>query len=184
MKKCSKCGMQKPAAMFGPERRSADKLRYSCKECDRKIRKEYHAKNREKRNAKARELRAKNPEIDRQYQRRYRDKFVWRRIMQHARKRAAKFGWKFDLDRNLKEFKHRVSQMTCELTGVTLVTGAGAGSQGKRLWNTASLDRIDPRKGYTIKNVRIVCWAVNCAMGTWGKDVLIDISRRLLEREK
>ena len=38
-----------------------------------------------------------------------------------------------------------------------------------------SLDRIDCRKGYTLDNVRLVCVAVNFAMGEWGEAVFAEI---------
>lgn len=181
-KKCSKCRRVKPLDDFGPEKRSPDGRRYSCRKCDRERHNRYRQANREARNIKARERRRVNPELDREYQRRYRERFVWRRLFQHAKKRAAKFGWPFDLGKNLEAFKARVEPMRCELTGVPLLPGVGAGSQGKRFWNTASIDRKDRTKGYTLDNIRIVCWAMNCALGTWGETVLLDIMRRWINR--
>lgn len=35
-----------------------------------------------------------------------------------------------------------------------------------------SMDRIDPNKGYTKDNVRLVCWWINAAMGRWGLEKL------------
>lgn len=40
-----------------------------------------------------------------------------------------------------------------------------------------SLDRKDCRKGYTLDNVRLVCVAVNFAMGEWGEAVFEQIAR-------
>jgi hypothetical protein len=96
----------------------------------------------------------------------------------HARKRAKKFGWEYDLDNHQDEMKTRIMAMCCEMTGVKLVPGAGVGSQGRRRWNTVSLDRKDSSKGYTISNIRVVCWAMNAAMGTWGEEVLRDLVMR------
>lgn len=44
-----------------------------------------------------------------------------------------------------------------------------------------SLDRIEPAKGYTKGNVRLVCWAVNVALGDWGEDVFLAIALGLLK---
>ena len=123
-----------------------------------------------------------HPEKDREYGLTYRRKHAWKALIQHAKKRSAKFGWKFDLDQHVDELKARLAKMTCELTGVRLINGAGAGSAGKRYWNTASLDRIDRAKGYTYDNVRFVCWAMNCAMSTWGETVLRDVMTRWLDK--
>ena len=32
-----------------------------------------------------------------------------------------------------------------------------------------SVDRIDPKEGYHIRNIRIVCFCINVAMNTWGE---------------
>jgi hypothetical protein len=175
MKICSKCKIEKASTEFGPEKRSADRLRYSCRECDRERSAAYNAKNREKRNAAARARRLQYPEIDREYEAKYRRRYVWRTMLQHAKKRAEKFGWEYDLDDHVELVKARVKPMVCEMTGASLVSSVGVGSQGKRFWNTPSLDRIDPAKGYTYENIRIVCWAMNCAMGTWGESVLREL---------
>ena len=171
-KRCSKCKQVKPLSEFGPEKRSADNYRYSCRTCDRERSRQYRAANREWRNLKAAQRRREHPEKDVEYQRRYRHRFVWRTLLLHARKRAARFGWAYDLDDHLPEIQKRVAAMKCEMTGVDLVNGSGCGGPGKRYFNTISLDRKDPAKGYVYSNIRIVCWAMNCAMGTWGEDVL------------
>lgn len=45
-----------------------------------------------------------------------------------------------------------------------------------------SLDRIDPRRGYTLDNVRLVCRIVNMALNVWGKEALdrlvLEMARR------
>ena len=64
-----------------------------------------------------------------------------------------------------------------------VIPGSGCGSQGRRFWNTVSLDRRDPTKGYTIQNVRVVCWAINAAMGTWGEEVLRSLMAAWLKAE-
>lgn len=168
-KTCSKCKQTKPLSGFGPEARSADRRRYSCLACDRARRQAYHQRHKERRNAEARARRLANPEADRRYGRNYREKFVWRMMLQHAKKRAAKLGLEYELDDHIEEIKARLAPMTCEMTGVALAPGAGCGGQGKRYYNTPSLDRIDPTKGYLYSNIRIVCWAMNAALGTWGE---------------
>ena len=90
----------------------------------------------------------------------------------HARKRAKKLGLAYNLDSHTEAMRKRVSAMRCEMTGVPLIPGSGCGSPGKRVWNTVSLDRKDSTRGYTIDNIRVVCWAINAAMGTWGEQAL------------
>lgn len=44
-----------------------------------------------------------------------------------------------------------------------------------------SLDRVTPSKGYTQKNVRLVCWAVNAGMNDFGDEWYIEICRAVAE---
>jgi hypothetical protein len=182
-KACSKCNQVKPLSDFAPEKRSADGHRYACRACDRLKNLAYHHRNKDARNAAARERRRANPERDRGYSERYRSTFPWRMLLQHAKKRAAKFGWDYDLDSHTEQIKARLAPMKCEMTGIGLVSGVGAGGAGKRFHNTPSLDRINPTKGYTYDNIRIVCWAMNCALGTWGEETLRTVMTAWLKRE-
>jgi len=50
----------------------------------------------------------------------------------------------------------------CELTGTSFNLAAVRGP------DTPSLDRINPDVGYVDGNVRIICHAINCGIGTWG----------------
>jgi hypothetical protein len=64
----------------------------------------------------------------------------------------------------------------CALSGVPFsleVLGHGAAPRPF----APSIDRIDARRGYAADNIRIVCWAVNCLLGTWGDEV----ARRIAE---
>lgn len=45
-----------------------------------------------------------------------------------------------------------------------------------------SLDQIEPGKGYTADNVRLVCVAANFAMNAWGLDTLIQVARGVVEQ--
>lgn len=40
-----------------------------------------------------------------------------------------------------------------------------------------SIDRIKPKEPYIFENCRLVCWAVNRALGEWGDDVFWRIVR-------
>jgi hypothetical protein len=45
-----------------------------------------------------------------------------------------------------------------------------------------SLDQIEPGKGYTADNVRLVCVAANFAMNAWGLDTLIRVARGVIKK--
>lgn len=54
----------------------------------------------------------------------------------------------------------------CEMTGLPFNLNDG------RTWDSPSLDRIDPAKGYVYSNIRIICFGMNSALNSWGEDVL------------
>lgn len=98
---------------------------------------------------------------------------TWRRanpdywLWLNAKKRANKQGLEFDL--SAEHVKSLVAPMVCSVTGISLSwTWDG---QDKNPWGP-SLDRIDNAKGYTVDNVRVVCWIFNLAKSTWTDDVV------------
>ncbi|OPL11933.1 MAG: hypothetical protein AVO39_11730 [delta proteobacterium MLS_D] len=109
--------------------------------------------------------------------RKHRERNVASWLINTARSRAAKKNIPFNLDEYREEIKKLVSRMKCKLTGIPLDPTA------KKTFNSPSLDRINPKEGYVIHNVRIVSYAVNCALGTWGEDVLRMIAKKLLEKK-
>lgn len=57
----------------------------------------------------------------------------------------------------------------CELTGLPF------NMENRRQlfsWDSPSLDRIMPAKGYVDGNLRVVLYGINAAIGSWGEDVL------------
>lgn len=56
----------------------------------------------------------------------------------------------------------------CALTGLPFVIDGSPNHP-----QAPSLDRIDTTRSYTPENTRLVCWAVNMAMGAWGYDVYL-----------
>lgn len=164
MKTCTKCRIEQPKESFRPySGRSVDGRRPMCKRCQRAYEREWRKKNKA-RLAQARERR-------REKERLYRIEYNARRrgycLVQGARLRALRKGLPFDLDQHIEAVEARVQLHRCELTGLPLILGAKRGS-----WNSPSIDRIDPGKGYVYSNIRIVCFAMNVAMGKWGESVL------------
>lgn len=88
------------------------------------------------------------------------------RLISGAKRRAAAIGVPFDLD--LQWLIERLDAGVCEVTGVPFVIKAG------RHLHAPSLDRHDPKLGYTKDNVRVTLWCFNAAKGTGtDQDVLI-----------
>ena len=106
----------------------------------------------------------------------YRAKHRAKELVRHAQRRAAKTELPFDLDQHIPEIQARIDKGRCERTGLPMPVMTG------RQWNTPSIDRIEPAKGYVLSNVRIVCLAVNCALGFWGEEVLLQIADAMRAR--
>lgn len=87
-------------------------------------------------------------------------------LIANARTRARNRGLIFDLDAHVDEIQGRIDLGYCELTGTPFDLTPG------RKFNSPSLDRIKPSDGYVIGNIRVVCHAVNAAMGDWGEGPL------------
>ena len=66
------------------------------------------------------------------------------------------------------DMRRLLAPMQCSMTGGQLSwkwDGPGANPRAP------SLDRLDNSKGYTLDNVRLVCWAFNLARGVWPDEV-------------
>lgn len=181
-KKCSKCKAAKVIVDFTNDASTPSGKRYACRECEKSRTAVYNRKNKERRLQSARIRRALNPEVDRLYTRNYRTNSPWLVMIQNAKKRATKACLPYDLDEHIPEIRDRLSAMKCEMTGITLVSGVGIGGSGKRPYNLPSLDRIRPDLGYVYSNVRIICWGMNAALGTWGEEKLKEMVTRWIER--
>jgi len=73
-KKCSKCGRVLPVEMFNRDKKKKDGLRYTCKDCDREMRRRYYEENLEKERERRRRYREQNPEKILEFSRRWREK--------------------------------------------------------------------------------------------------------------
>lgn len=98
----------------------------------------YHREDRDKRNARTKAWHKNNPE---------------KSYILAARARARRNKLAFDLEEGDVVFPE-----VCPVFGIPLIfTPAGE----KRNDNTPSLDRVDPSKGYTKGNVRVISWKAN-----------------------
>ena len=84
-------------------------------------------------------------------------------VIVHVRKRCEEKGLPFNLDEYRDQLQARFSAGVCEMSGIRFHEGPG------RRGTSASVDRIDPSKGYVYSNIRLVCFALNAGMGDWGE---------------
>lgn len=94
------------------------------------------------------------------------------RIAAAAKRRSLVFDLSYD---DLMAIVERAGGR-CEVTGIPF-TLAG---NGRLRPYRPSLDRIDSALGYTVGNCRLVCLAVNVALGQWGDEVLKRIARGIV----
>lgn len=98
-----------------------------------------------------------------------------------AKGRSRKKGIPFDL--SLVE-RSRLQQVIdlgeCELTGLPFKMD---NPDAQFCWDSPSLDRIKPERGYVDGNIRVVLYGINAAMGPWGEEVLETMVRAWLARK-
>lgn len=93
-----------------------------------------------------------------------------------ARTRSRNKGIMFDLDSFEAELQRRIDIGICELSGVKFDLSPG------RKPNSPSIDRINPADGYVPSNVRVICHALNAALGDWGEAALMPIMDGWLQK--
>lgn len=73
------------------------------------------------------------------------------------------------------------SNAVCELTGIPFDISHASSIKGRRPY-APSIDRINSEGIYEPSNIRIVCAAINVAMGAWGEDVFRRICEAFLSQ--
>lgn len=101
----------------------------------------------------------------------------WERVLiANARRRAEKKGLPFDLDKHSMELEQRLRAKVCELSGLPLDRSKHNGPY------FPSLDRIIPSLGYVYSNIRVICFALNTAFGSWGEAETLKIFQAISNR--
>lgn len=178
MRLCRKCGGTFLESQFHKDRSRLDGLRTRCKSCDTASCREYRQSHRTKMRALRKAWYQKNKARVSKKNREQRVRNIASWMVNAAKQRAKAKGVAFDLNEHRRELKARAELGVCELTGIKLDPSA------RKAFNSPSLDRIDPTKGYIYSNVRIVCYGINCALGTWGEDTLRHMAKMLLKRRQ
>jgi hypothetical protein len=169
-KSCSKCGFIGDAYLFPKGRRQC----YPCRRAYDKIR---NYKNKDKRNARQRELRRlRTPEKvlrERLAHTAYmREKYSERQMLISARKNAKKKSLPFNLDLSDIKIPER-----CPLLDIKLYKNGNFSNRD----TSPSLDRIEPDIGYVKGNIRVVSYRANRIKNDATPEELKMISRRIDE---
>lgn len=92
-------------------------------------------------------------------------KTILQRLLLQTRKRSLKTSKQYEIDLPVLIKMYQKQEGRCAVTGVTMRKPIKPRDPFQ-----PSIDRINSQKGYTPKNIRIVCLIVNMAMFTWGQD--------------
>ena len=102
-------------------------------------------------------------------------------LFRTSEKRAVKNLWDFDLTKEW--IKEKIEAGHCEVSGEMFSCKVGEFSTHFNPY-TPSIDRIDPSKGYTMNNCRMVLACVNMGIGEWGLDFYLKTAKSVIEHQK
>lgn len=156
-KKCRKCSEEKDVTAFRLHNKGGH--RGICRDCE---------------NSWVRETKPWQSERKRAYQQERRKTHRGFSLTNDARRRALEKGIPFDLD--WREIQERINTGLCEVTGLPFCLDE------PKSWNAPSLDQIEPSKGYTRLNTRVVLYALNTMANNWGLDTILQIADAIRER--
>lgn len=197
-RKCWKCGTVLILGETWTEGQKRSGV-YCCRTCINQKARAWEKANRARVNAKNREKYASNVEAARLKRAAYyqANKEKWqgyhrdwadrnrndparraKRTVTFARSRARKLGVPFDLDQDF--LVERFEKGVCEVTGIPLVFSCGDDGSKKVHPYSPSLDRIEPGKGYTKNNVRVVAYIYNIARSEYSDEQVLAFARALV----
>lgn len=166
MKTCPTCKIEKPLSEFNVDKSRKLGVSAQCKACRSAVMKKHNAKFPEKRKVGQAKWRLENAE---HLKRRAAKRRLEKRAMcliAAARVRSRAKNITFELDGFADELQRRIDVGFCELSGARFDLSPG------RKARSPSLDRINPKLGYVPTNVRVICHALNAALGDWGETEL------------
>ena len=101
-----------------------------------------------------------------------------RKLLIAAAMKAGRHQVPYDLQNHVKELEAKLEVGVCELTGQKLNIKESLAA------NAPALYVVDAEKGMVYANTMIICWAMSCALGSWGPEVLKPIVEAWIKKEK
>lgn len=123
----------------------------------------------------ARRWRERHPEKDRQSREDWKRNNPASYIFNRARSRAKLKGFEFTLTQEWVKLK--LQHGVCEASGLPFSHDLGS-AQDPNPWSP-TVDRRDPKAGYTLENCRLVVWAFNVAKNAWSDEVVLVLAKAL-----
>ena len=136
----------------------------------------YYHKNKEHINQQRKTYLTEHPERSLRYRNTYRNKNRAGVILSIVKRECKERNIVTNIDREW--IQTRLDSGVCELSGIAF------DMVGKRTPNSPSIDRINPRGGYTIDNCRMITWSLNRAFSNLGEQYFLDIFEKILRKRK
>lgn len=145
MRICNTCGIEKPMARYKKDTRYNGGHRPQCRDCANKMD----------------NIRRKGSNF-RASERKYRNTFkgFCKQSYNGAKARAKKYSLEFDLPNDYFEALWLSQNGKCALSNRDMEHTSRSKTARANDYR-ASIDRIDSSKGYTVDNVRLICWYIN-----------------------
>lgn len=174
-KVCSKCKLDININDFYSDLSRKDGLSYICKQCGKKRLKIYYEKNRKKMIKYSQQYRQENFLQVAKYQKEYRyknrhkkrkySKEYYRNNLAKIMLKSSKYHAKQrnfehcitekDIQQKLDKCKNENGEYICPVFGIKICVNS------KLKYNSISLDRINPNKGYVPNNISVISWKAN-----------------------
>ena len=141
VKRCTKCGELKLVSEFNTDPRNKNGLRAACRVCANAQQRAWGSNNKKHKSDVGKAYRKNSPRssID--------------SALRHAVKRS---GTENPVTVNEMMEMWRRQEGKCALSGISMVW-----NNGVAVWNSISIDQTNPKAGYTLDNVRLVCHCIN-----------------------
>lgn len=161
MKTCLDCGKNKRDSSFYKDSKKKCWLRAICKKCFGS-RYKYHKSKRTSESRKAYMLSEKG---------------ICRTLLNNAKKRAKDKWIEYSLDK--ERLIVQLRKWVCSLSWLPFVLWGTEKFRANPFW--PSIDKIDPKWGYTKENCRLVCFCVNMARSDWWDETLFNMAEWILK---
>lgn len=170
---CSKCNIEKPIDDFYD--RGDGKKKKICKVCDNHIKHNYYLRHKSAIKEKTQIWYQKNKHkrklVTKQYQKTAKGRLI--QLMRQAKSRATKHGLPYDLNVHFLLKLWDIQCGKCALTKINFNLERNETYSSEPF--APSIDKINPKLGYTQDNVRLVCVAINFALNEFGEDIFKQI---------
>ena len=174
VKICSKCKQEKNLSDFTYNKNTKDKLTTWCRGCCKIARDDYYQENKEKISLMQKTWRENNADYRKLKRIEKRREDPRKTILYSAKHRAMIKDLAFDL-----VLEDIIIPETCPVLGIPLEL-----YHDTQMRSSPSLDRINPRLGYTKGNIQVISWLANTMKQDADKEQLLEFAKWVFEKFK